>query len=407
MTNKNPLTKDKILKLLKKDIKLKLGSELIALEKSLNRFLAKDLVSKLYLPPFNNSAVDGYALLKSNLNNNSNILINNKRIVAGDKQNIYLKKNTVSRIFTGAKMPLNSKTVVMQENVKLFNNKLKINKLPKYGENCRLKGEDIKKGQKILEKGEKIKVNNINLIAAIGKKKIIVNKKIKIGYYTSGNELQKPTENLKGSEINNSNFYSLHALLNQAYIKQKFLGNLKDNKKLVISSLLKNTKKFDIIITTGGASVGEEDHLIDAVNQIGKVYFWKTAIKPGRPLAIGKINKTIIICLPGNPVSVHLLYGMLIKPLIEYICSGKLKLPKSTKVKVNFSMKKKNKRLEWLRVMVQKNKDELIVNKFPKQGSGMISSIAYSDGIIEIPEKVSFISKGEYYSFYSYEDIFD
>ena len=92
-------------------------------------------------------------------------------------------------------MPLNSKTVVMQENVKLFNNKLKINKLPKYGENCRLKGEDIKKGQKILEKGEKIKVNNINLIAAIGKKKIIVNKKIKIGYYTSGNELQKPTEN--------------------------------------------------------------------------------------------------------------------------------------------------------------------------------------------------------------------
>ena len=407
MTNKSPLTKDKILKLLRKDIKLKLGSELIDLEKSLNRFLAKDLVSKLYLPPFNNSAVDGYALLKSNLNNNSNILINNKRIVAGDKQNIYLKKNTVSRIFTGAKMPLNSKTVVMQENVKLFNNKLKINKLPKYGENCRLKGEDIKKGQKILEKGEKIKVNNINLIAAIGKKKITVNKKIKIGYYTSGNELQKPTENLKGSEINNSNFYSLHALLNQAYIKQKFLGNLKDNKKLVINSLLKNTKKFDIIITTGGASVGEEDHLIDAVNQIGKVYFWKTAIKPGRPLAIGKINKTIIICLPGNPVSVHLLYGMLIKPLIEYICSGKLNLPKSTKVKVNFSMKKKNKRLEWLRVMVQKNKDELIVNKFPKQGSGMISSIAYSDGIIEIPEKVSFISKGEYYSFYSYEDIFD
>ncbi len=407
MINKSPLTKDKILKLLRKDIKLKLGSELIDLEKSLNRFLAKDLVSKLYLPPFNNSAVDGYALLKSDLNSNSDMLINNRRIVAGDKQNIYLKKNTVSRIFTGAKMPLNSKTVVMQENVKLFSNKLRINKLPKYGENCRLKGEDIKKGQKILEKGAKIKVNNINLIAAIGKKKIIVNKKIKIGYYTSGNELQKPTENLQGSEINNSNFYSLHALLNQPYIKQKYLGNLKDNKKLVIRNLIKNTKKFDIIITTGGASVGEEDHLIDAVNKIGKVYFWKTAIKPGRPLAIGKINKTIIICLPGNPVSVHLLYGMLIKPLIEYLCSGKLNLPKSTKVKVNFSMKKKNKRLEWLRVMVQKNKNELIVNKFPKQGSGMISSIAYSDGIIEIPEKVSFISKGEYYSFYSYEDIFD
>jgi Molybdopterin biosynthesis enzyme len=236
------------------------------------------LVSKLFLPPFINSAVDGFALLKSILNNNSNILINNKRIVAGDKQNIYLKKNTVSRIFTGAKMPLNSKTVVMQENVKLFNNKLKINKLPKYGENFLLKGEDIKKVQKILEKGEKIKVNNINLIAAIGKKKIIVNKKIKIGYYTSGNELQKPTENLKGSEINNSNFYSLHALLNQAYIKQKFLGNLKDNKKLVISRLLKNTKKFDIIITTRGASVGEEDPLIDALYKGAKVYFWFAAI---------------------------------------------------------------------------------------------------------------------------------
>ena len=182
---------------------------------------------------------------------------------------------------------------------------------------------------------------------------------------------------------------------------------MKDKKNIISKSLLKNANKFNVIITTGGASVGEEDHIVEIIEKVGKIFFWKTAIKPGRPLAIGKIKNTIVICLPGNPVSVHLLYGMIIKPFLEYLCGNKLFIPKGVMVKTNFSMKKKNKRLEWLRVNLYEKKKDLYVNKYFKQGSGMISSMAFSDGIIEIPEDVSLVKKNDYFHYYSFKDLFD
>jgi len=405
--NKNPLKKKSIFNLLKKIKKFDLGSEKITLENSMERFLDEDLISKINLPPFNNSAVDGYSLLKNDILKKNKNLIIKARLAAGDIGQNTLKKGETARIFTGAQMPANSKTVVMQENVSASKHKIKINKIPFFGENCRLAGEDVAKGKKIFSIGNKINSTNINLIAAIGKSKILVNKKIKIGFYTSGNELRKPTEKLKHSQINNSNYYSLNALLSKSYITKKYLGILKDDERTIEKYLLQNLNNYNVIITTGGASVGEEDHLIKIIQKLGKIYFWKTAIKPGRPLAIGKIKNTIVICLPGNPVSVHLLYGMIIRPFIEYLCSGKLIMPKGIVVKTDFTMRKKNKRLEWLRVILKRNKNELIVSKYKKQGSGIISSIAFSDGIIEIPEEISLILKNDSFNFYSFKNLFD
>ena len=172
--------------------------------------------------------------------------------------------------------------------------------------------------------------------------------------------------------------------------------------------MIRSIKKHNVIITTGGASVGDEDHLINVLKDKGKVFFWKTAIKPGRPLAVGKIGRTIIICLPGNPVSVHLLYGMIVKPFLEFLCGSKMIVPKSIKAIVNFSMKKKTERLEWLRVTIDKNNQEGVsVNKYPRQGSGVISSIAFSDGIIEIPEDVSQIKKGDKFDLYLFDQLFN
>ena len=404
--NKIPLTKNSIFKLIKTIKYFNLGNELLKLEKSDNRFLDQNIISKINLPPFKNSAVDGYSVLKSDILKKNNLLILKDRIVAGCQKSIILKKGETARIFTGAKMPLNSETVVMQENVNIKKNKIYIKKMPAYKENCRFTGEDIKKGRKIFSKGNKIDITKINLIAAIGKKNILVKKKINVGYYTSGDELISITEKLKGSQINNSNFYSLNSLLKKSYVNSNYLGILKDNEDSITRAFLKNVKKYNVIITTGGASVGEEDHLIKVIKKIGKVYFWKAAIKPGRPLAIGKIKDTIIICLPGNPVSVHLLYGMIIRPFLEYLCCGVFIPPRGIQVKSNFSMKKKNKRLEWLRVNIKENKKELYVNKFLKQGSGMISSMAFTDGILEIPENISFISKDDFYLFYSFESLF-
>ncbi len=405
--NSKPLTKKEIFNLIRKISLGNLKSEKINLQNADGRILSSNIKSLINLPPFNNSAVDGYAILKENLKKNIKLKCKH-RLAAGDKNKVSLNLNEVARIFTGARMPCNSNTVVMQENTNLENNGyISINKIPKEGENCRLAGEDVKKNSIIFNSGEKINSNNINLIAAIGKSHIKVKKKLKVGYFTSGNELKNLSEKLTNSEINNSNHYSLLSLLNKNYLESKYLGVLKDKKQLIINSILKNLDKFHVIITTGGASVGDEDHIINILNEKGKLFFWKIAIKPGRPLAIGKIKNTIFICLPGNPVSVHLLYGMIIKPFLEFLCGSKMIIPKSLKATVNFSMKKKTYRLEWLRVKInKKNTDGLFVDKYPKQGSGIISSISYSDGIIEIPENVSQINIGDKFDFYQFDQLF-
>ena len=404
--NKKPLYLKQIISFVKKQSILVKQIELINLLNAEDKILAENIYSKINLPPFKNSAVDGYAILKYDLNNSQKI-ISKTRIAAGDSKEVKINKGEVVRIFTGAKMPLNSNTVVMQENTKLENNKLKLLKIPNFGENCRNKGEDISKGKLILKKGSKIDVKNLNLIAAIGYNKVKVYSKIKVGFFTSGNELVKPTTKLTKSKINNSNFFLLNSLLNKNYISKRFLGNLSDNYKKVENNLLKNISKFNMIITTGGASVGDEDHLVKALENNGKIFFWRAAIKPGRPIAVGKIQNTYIVCLPGNPVSVQLLYAFIVKPLILKLLGATLKKISAEKLKTNFSMIKKTKRLEWLRVSKKFINNEYVIVKHPKQGSGMISSISYSDGIVEIPEHVSSIKKGDIFDYYDFDKLFN
>ncbi len=404
--NKKPLYLKQIISFVKKQSILVKQIELINLLNAEDKILAENIYSKINLPPFKNSAVDGYAILKYDLNNSQKI-ISKTRIAAGDSKEVKINKGEVVRIFTGAKMPLNSNTVVMQENIKLENNKLKLLKIPNYGENCRHKGEDISKGKLVLKKGSKIDVKNLNLIAAIGYNKVKVYSKIKVGFFTSGNELVKPTTKLTKSKINNSNFFLLNSLLNKNYISKRFLGNLSDNYKKVENNLLKNISKFNMIITTGGASVGDEDHLVKALENNGKIFFWRAAIKPGRPIAVGKIQNTYIVCLPGNPVSVQLLYAFIVKPLILKLLGAPLKKISAEKLKTNFSMIKKTKRLEWLRVSKKFINNEYVIVKHPKQGSGMISSISYSDGIVEIPEHVSSIKKGDIFDYYDFDKLFN
>ena len=403
--NTKPLYLKQILNFIKKRPSLINKIEVINLLDAEDKILAENIYSKINLPPFKNSAVDGYALLKKDLNKTPK-KINQKRVAAGDTTSHKIKDGEVIRIFTGAKMPSNSDTVVMQENTEISDDKLFLLKVPVYGDNCRHKGEDIYKGSLVLKKGTKIDTKNLNLIAAIGYSKIKVYAKIKIGFYTSGNELVKPTTKLKNSKINNSNFYLLNSLLNKNYITKKFLGNLPDNANKIKKNLLKEVSKYNMIITTGGASVGDEDHLIDTLKNNGEIFFWRAAIKPGRPIAIGKIKKTYIVCLPGNPVSVQLLFVFVVKPLIYKLIGSLINNVQPEKIATNFSMIKKTKRLEWLRVSKKLIKDKYVLLKHPKQGSGMITSISYSDGVVEIPEDVSVINKGDVFDYYDFDKLF-
>ena len=403
--NKKPLYLRQIIDFIKKRSNLISKTEIINLIDAEGKILAENIYSKINLPPFKNSAVDGYALLKKDLNKNQKI-INKNRVAAGDIGVHKIKNGEAIRIFTGAKMPLNSNTVVMQENINIIGNKLSLIKVPSYGDNCRHKGEDISKGSLVLKKGSRIDIKNLNLIAAIGYNKVKVYFKIKIGFYTSGNELVRPTTKLKNSKINNSNYYLLNSLLNKNYIKKKFLGNLPDKANKIRDKLLSEVAKFNIIITTGGASVGDEDHLINILKKNGEIFFWRAAIKPGRPIAIGKIKNTYIVCLPGNPVSVQLLYAFVVKPLILKLIGSPIIKIKSEKIKTNFSMIKKTKRLEWLRVRKKLINNEYVITKYPKQGSGIISSISYSDGVVEIPEDISVIKKGDVFDYYDFDKLF-
>ena len=404
--NKKPLYLSQIFKFINKCPILIKKKEIINLLNAEDKILAENIYSKIDLPPFKNSAVDGYAILKNDLNNLSK-KISKKIIAAGIDAELKINRGEVVRIFTGAKMPLNSSTVVMQENTKVENDKLILLKIPNYGENCRHKGEDISKGKLVLKKGSKIDVKNLNLIAAIGYKKVKVYSNIKVGFFTSGNELVRPTTKLKKSKINNSNYFLLNSLLNKNYITKKFLGNLPDNPKNVQDKLLLNVSKFNMIITTGGASVGDEDHLVRTLKNNGKIFFWRAAIKPGRPIAVGIINNTYIICLPGNQVSVQLLYVFIIKPLILKLLGAPMLKISPEKLKTNFSMIKKTKRLEWLRVSKKLINNEYVIIKHPKQGSGMISSISYSDGIVQIPEHVNRIKKGDTFDYYDFDKLFN
>ena len=403
--NKKPLYLKQILNFIKRCQSLINKTEIINLLDAEDKILAENIYSKIDLPPFKNSAVDGYALLKKDLNKIPK-KINQNRVAAGDNSKNKIKGGEVVRIFTGAKMPLNSNTVVMQENTEIRNDKLSLIKVPTYGDNCRNKGEDISKGTLVLKKGTKIDIKNLNLIAAIGYSKIEVYVKIKIGFFTSGNELVKPTTKLRNSKINNSNYYLLSSLLNKNYIAKKFLGNLPDNANTIKKKLLNESSKHNIIITTGGASVGDEDHLINTLKNNGKIFFWRAAIKPGRPIAIGKIKNTYIVCLPGNPVSVQLLYVFVVKPLIYKLIGSIINNIKPEKIKTNFSMIKKTKRLEWLRVSKKLINNKYVLSKHPKQGSGIISSISYSDGVVEIPEDVSVIKKGDVFDYYDFDKLF-
>ena len=403
--NKKPFYLKQILNFINRRSSVINKKEIVNLLDAEDKILAENIYSKISLPPFKNSAVDGYALLKQDLNKTPKN-INNIRVAAGDTANHKIKGGEVIRIFTGAKMPSNSTTVVMQENTEIIDNKLFLIKIPIYGDNCRHKGEDISKGSLVLKKGTKIDTKNLNLIAAIGYSKIKVYVKIKIGFYTSGNELVEPTTKLKNSKINNSNYYLLNSLLNKNYITKNFLGNLPDNADKIKKKLLNEVSKYNMIITTGGASVGDEDHLIDTLKNNGEVFYGKAAIKPGRPIAIGKIKKTYIVCLPGNPVSVQLLYAFVVKPLIYQLIGSLVNNIKPEKIATNFSMIKKTRRLEWLRVSKKLIKDKYVLLKHPKQGSGMITSISYSDGVVEIPENVNLIKKGDIFDYYDFDKLF-
>ncbi|MDB4057371.1 molybdopterin molybdotransferase MoeA, partial [Candidatus Thioglobus sp.] len=382
-------------------------TEAVSLDDSLGRILASDIHSTINVPGFDNSAMDGYTIaLNDNQVAQENLSFDVvDRIAAGSTGND-LKIGNAARIFTGAPIPNGANTVVMQEECTLSEDKsqITVKRAINLNENIRPTGNDILKDNVILSSGRQIKPQDISLAASVGVGELVVFKKIKVGVFFTGDELVEPGNPLTPGKIYNSNRYALVALLKQVGCDVINLGNIEDKLDATCEALEALEIQCDLIMTTGGVSVGEEDHVKPAVEKLGELNLWKIRMKPGKPLAYGKVKQTPFIGLPGNPVSSFVTFCIFSLPFIKKMQGNSNYESKILKVKTNFDCKRAKPRREYARVRIDHSTETPLANLFPKQGSDVMSSVVWADGIIEIPENTTF-ETGTILNYYSMSEL--
>ena len=407
MFNDSLMSADDALSFLIDSASVTAKTEAVSLDDSLGRILASDIHSTINVPGFDNSAMDGYTIAL----NDSQVAQENlsfkvvDRIAAGSTGKD-LNSGSAARIFTGAPIPKGANTVVMQEECKLSEDKSQITvaRAINLNENIRPTGNDILKGNVILSSGKQIKPQDISLAASVGVGELVVFKKIKVGVFFTGDELVEPGNPLSPGKIYNSNRYALVALLKQVGCDVVNLGNIEDKLDATCDALEALESKCDLIMTTGGVSVGEEDHVKPAVEKLGELNLWKIRMKPGKPLAYGKVKQTPFIGLPGNPVSSFVTFCIFSLPFIKKMQGNSNYESKILKVKTNFDCKRAKPRREYARVRIDHSTETPLANLFPKQGSDVMSSVVWADGIIEIPENTTF-ETGTILNYYSMSEL--
>jgi len=364
----------------------------VSLKESLGRVLAQDLVSTIHVPPADNSAMDGYAIRATDLSiENENKFAVSQRICAGESGE-KLSPNTAARIFTGAPIPEGADSVVMQENCEYNQetDKVIIKELVKSGSNVRQAGEDILSGATILMAGQKLRAQDIGLAASVGVAELSVKQRLKVAVFFTGDELCDPGETLKAGQIYNSNRYTLTGVLNSLGCDVIDLGNVEDTLESTVKAMQSAAEQADLVMTSGGVSVGEEDHVRKALEQIGQLDMWRVNIKPGKPFAFGQINtqeKTIpFIGLPGNPVSVFATFCIFARPYILKTQGVADTHANSFMAPSGFELDGKESRNEYLRVRLEINETgQSALSLYPNQSSGVLTSASWANGFAFIP----------------------
>ncbi len=370
-------------------------TETIATEHALGRVLAKELVSPIDVPQFDNSAMDGFAIFAQA---GSSLRIA-QRIPAGAVP-APLETGTAARIFTGAQIPQGADSVVMQENCTFDDSIVTIEKMPKPGANIRRRGEDISAGSAFLEAGIKLRPQELGIAASVGFASLEVYRKLKVAVFFTGDELVMPGNPLGRGQIYNSNRYSLIGLLNALNCEIHDLGIVRDDLDATVAALEEARKHADLVMTCGGVSVGEEDHVKNAVETIGKLSFWKVAVKPGKPFAFGDLSGIPFIGLPGNPVSAFLSFCLFARPFIMKKQGMKDVNPLALQAAADFEWTG-GKRAEWLRSRFANG----MVKIHPDQGSASISPLSWAEGLVEIPAGMN-VSRGDRVDFFPFSGLF-
>lgn len=361
------------------------------------RVAAEDVTAGIDLPPFDNSAVDGYAVRHADLAPSGETrMIVEGRIAAGQAGRTMGSGPSAVRIFTGARMPDGADTVFMQEDVTVDGADIVLPPGLKRGANRRLAGEDVPKSGVIVTAGRRLAPQDVALAAATGRSSLAVRRRLRVAVFSTGNELAEPGAVLAPGAIHDSNRVMLVALLKRLGAEVSDLGILRDDRAVLAARLAEAASAHDLLLTSGGVSTGEEDHVKPAVESVGSLVFWRLGIKPGRPVAMGVVRGTPFVGLPGNPVAAYVTLLFVVRPLLARLGGERPEAPLAIPVRSSFTYRKKAGRREFVRVSLRRSGDGgLEAVKFPRDGAGLLTSLTGSDGLAALHDEVTAIEPGD------------
>ncbi len=384
--------------------------ETVTLREAIGRVLAEDIVAPVNVPPFDNSAVDGYAVRAANLDAEGETRLTIvDRVAAGHDATQAIHAGEAIRIFTGAPMPDGADTVFMQEDCRVDGAAVVVPPGLKLGANRRLAGEDMRAGAVALPAGRRLAVQHVALAAALGLTALKVRRRVRVALFSTGDEIVEPGAHLPRAALYDSNRYLLAGLIARLGAEVTDLGILSDDPQQLARAIAKAADDHDLVLTSGGVSTGEADYVRGAIESIGRIVFWRVAIKPGRPVAMGVIPATksgegaAFVGLPGNPVAVFVTFVRVVRPLLLRL-AGALPEPLiAMPARAAFSYKKRKGRREYVRVALRQASDGVIeAFKHPQDGAGVITSLTETDGLAELTEEITNIEPGATIGFLSY-----
>jgi len=369
-------------------------TEQLALNVAHGRILASTLISPLDVPPADNSAMDGYAVRATDCSHSESRLRVSQRIPAGSSGETLIP-GTAARIFTGAPIPAGADAVVMQEDCRRDGDDVIISNPVRPGSNIRPRGEDVARNSELLSCGTRLLPQHIGLAASVGISHLPVYRHLRTAVFFTGDELTTPGQTLDPGKIYNSNRYVLSGLLQRLGCDVIDLGDIPDTLAATRETLIEAASVADVVLTSGGVSVGEEDHVRSAVAELGRLDMWNLAIKPGKPLAFGNIDGTPFFGLPGNPVSLFITFCLYARPFLLISQGRSYQPPQFLWVRSGFERSRAHKRREYLRARIEiDGNGQDTVQLYPHQGSGVLNSLAWAEGLACIPEN-SCIARGD------------
>ncbi len=404
------LRHDEAIAILKQSIAPIVSTEDIAIEHADGRTLAARIDAGSNIPSHDNSAVDGYAFAYSDYDRAHGTEFQvAARIPAGRPSTSAMAPQTAARIFTGAFVPDGHDTVVMQEDIEILDEenerdgigyRVRIPAGLKAKANVRPAGEDVRAGETLFEPGHRLRPQDLASLAAVGYAEVSCFRPLRVAVFSTGDEIVRPGTPLRPGQLYDANAPMLRALITTTGAEVIDEGVLADDRAVVEERLTDAASRYDVIISSGGASLGEEDHVVDALATLGQRHIWQLAIKPGRPMTFGQIGDTVVLGLPGNPVAVFVCFLLYAWPMLRRLGGADWPEPERLRLKAAFKLERsKTGRREFWRAMLRQTDDGQEVEKYARDGSGLISSLRAADGFIDIDEDLTQVNIGDEINF--------